>query len=139
MPPSSQQEPETFTVLASVSKKDGLVEFMASLRTIQEANGRVLKILSTGGTAKTLKDAGFDVTEVSEYTGVDEMMDGRVKTLHPKVHGGLLRRKGIDDAVMQKHDIIPFDMAVVNLYPFRETIEKPDVTPEEAIENIDIG
>lgn len=137
--PSSTPSPETFTVLASVSEKAGLVEFMTSLRTIQEANGRVLKILSTGGTHKTLKAAGFDVTEVSDYTGVDEMMDGRVKTLHPKVHGGLLRRKGVDEAVMEKHDIIAFDMTVVNLYPFRATIEKPDVTPEEAIENIDIG
>jgi phosphoribosylaminoimidazolecarboxamide formyltransferase/IMP cyclohydrolase len=136
---SAQKKPEIFTVLASVSDKTGLIDFMRKLEVVQKANGRELTILSTGGTAKALRDAGFDITDVSEYTGYDEMMSGRVKTLHPKVHGGLLGRKGIDDAVMEQYDIKAFDMAVINLYPFEATIAKPDVTHEDAIENIDIG
>lgn len=119
--------------LISVSDKTGIVEFAQSL-----ANQGVA-LLSTGGTYKLLKDAGLAVREVSSYTGFPEMMDGRVKTLHPKVHGGILGRRGIDNAVMSKHAIETIDMVVVNLYPFEATIAKPDCTQEDAIENIDIG
>jgi phosphoribosylaminoimidazolecarboxamide formyltransferase/IMP cyclohydrolase len=119
--------------LISVSDKSGIVEFAKSL-----AESGV-EILSTGGTAKLLADNGITVIEVSDYTGFPEMMDGRVKTLHPKVHGGLLGRRGIDDAVMAEHDIPPIDMVVVNLYPFQETIARPDCDLPLAIENIDIG
>ncbi|WP_126456915.1 bifunctional phosphoribosylaminoimidazolecarboxamide formyltransferase/IMP cyclohydrolase [Sulfuriflexus mobilis] len=119
--------------LLSVSDKTGIVEFAQSLRD----SG--VEILSTGGTAKLLADNGITVIEVSDYTGFPEMMDGRVKTLHPKVHGGLLGRRGIDDAVMAEHDIPPIDMVVVNLYPFQETIARPDCDLPMAIENIDIG
>ena len=119
--------------LISVSDKTGIVEFAQSL-----ANQGVA-LLSTGGTYKLLKDAGLAVREVSSYTGFPEMMDGRVKTLHPKVHGGILGRRGIDNAVMSEHAIETIDMVVVNLYPFEATIAKPDCTQEDAIENIDIG
>ncbi len=119
--------------LISVSDKTGIVEFAQSL-----ANQGVA-LLSTGGTYKLLKDAGLAVREVSSYTGFPEMMDGRVKTLHPKVHGGILGRRGIDNAVMSEHAIDAIDMVVVNLYPFEATIAKPDCTQEDAIENIDIG
>ncbi|NNG13978.1 MAG: bifunctional phosphoribosylaminoimidazolecarboxamide formyltransferase/IMP cyclohydrolase, partial [Gammaproteobacteria bacterium] len=102
--------------LISVSDKTGIVEFAKSL------SHSGVEILSTGGTAKLLADNGVTVIEVSDYTGFPEMMDGRVKTLHPKVHGGLLGRRGIDDAVMKEHDIPPIDMVVVNLYPFQETV-----------------
>ncbi len=100
-----------------------------------------MEILSTGGTAKTLRESGLRITEVSEYTGFPEMLDGRVKTLHPKIHGGLL---GIRDnpehaKKMKEHGIIPIDMVVVNLYPFEATVAKPSCTLAEAIENIDIG
>lgn len=121
--------------IISVSNKKGIVEFAKEL----EAFG--VEILSTGGTAKTLKDAGVKVKEVSEYTGSPEMLDGRVKTLHPKIHGGLLCRRDNpkDMEEIKKHDIGLIDVVVVNLYPFEETISKPDVTFNDAIENIDIG
>lgn len=119
--------------LLSVSDKSGLVEFASRLSALG------VELLSTGGTAKALREAGLAVTDVSEYTHFPEMMDGRVKTLHPKIHGGLLGRRGIDDAVMKEHDIKPIDLVVVNLYPFRETIAKPNVLLSEAIEQIDIG
>jgi len=119
--------------LLSVSDKTGLIELG---RRLAAAN---VTLLSTGGSAKTLRDAGIAVTDVSELTGFPEIMDGRVKTLHPKVHGGLLGRRGIDDAVMQELAIAPIDLLVLNLYPFEATVAKPDCTLEQAIENIDIG
>ena len=120
--------------LLSVSDKTGLIEFARALHT--EFG---VELLSTGGTAKTLRDAGLPVTDVSDVTGFPEMMDGRVKTLHPKVHGALLGRLPGDEAVMSEHGIEPIDLVCVNLYPFEETVAKPGVTYEEAIENIDIG
>ena len=121
--------------LISVSDKKGVVDFAKGLSAMN------VEILSTGGTAKALRDAGISVVEVSDYTGSPEMLDGRLKTLHPKIHGGLLSRranpKDMED--IQKHGIKPIDMVVVNLYPFEETISKPNVTFEDAIENIDIG
>ncbi|WP_261857548.1 bifunctional phosphoribosylaminoimidazolecarboxamide formyltransferase/IMP cyclohydrolase [Photobacterium sanguinicancri] len=119
--------------LISVSDKTGIVEFAQAL-----AN-RGVDILSTGGTARLLAEQGIKVTEVSDYTGFPEMMDGRVKTLHPKVHGGVLGRRGQDDAVMAQHGINPIDMVVVNLYPFAETVAKEGCTLADAVENIDIG
>ncbi len=119
--------------LISVSDKTGLVEFA---RGLSEAG---IALVSTGGTYRQLAEAGIEVTEISAHTGFPEIMDGRVKTLHPKVHGGILARRGEDEAVMQEHGIEPIDLVVVNLYPFRETIRKPGCTPGEAIENIDIG
>jgi phosphoribosylaminoimidazolecarboxamide formyltransferase/IMP cyclohydrolase len=119
--------------LLSVSNKDGLVEFAKALHE------QGVAILSTGGTATLLEKSGIPVTQVSAHTGFPEIMDGRVKTLHPKIHGGLLGRRGVDEAVMQQHGIEPIDLLVVNLYPFAATIAKPDCTYEEAIENIDIG
>ncbi|MCG2838670.1 bifunctional phosphoribosylaminoimidazolecarboxamide formyltransferase/IMP cyclohydrolase [Photobacterium sp. WH77] len=119
--------------LISVSDKTGIVEFAQAL-----AN-RGVDILSTGGTARLLADKGIQVTEVSDYTGFPEMMDGRVKTLHPKVHGGVLGRRGQDDTIMAEHGIAPIDMVVVNLYPFAATVAKPGCTLEDAVENIDIG
>ena len=119
--------------LISVSDKTGIIEFAESLIAMNVA------ILSTGGTYKALSDAGLPVTEVSEYTGFPEMMDGRVKTLHPKIHGGLLGRRGTDDAVMAKHGIDAIDMVVVNLYPFEATVANPNCKLEDAVENIDIG
>lgn len=119
--------------LISVSDKNGILEFAKSLNEMGVA------ILSTGGTYKVLSEAGLPVTEVSEYTGFPEMMDGRVKTLHPKIHGGLLGRRGKDDAVMAEHGIDAIDMVVVNLYPFEATVAKDNCTLEDAIENIDIG
>jgi len=119
--------------LLSVSDKTGIVELAGTLARAGVA------LLSTGGTFRTISDAGIDVTEVSAHTGFPEMMDGRVKTLHPKVHGGILGRRGQDDGVMSEHGIEPIDLVVVNLYPFAETIARPDCTDELAIENIDIG
>ncbi len=119
--------------LISVSDKSGIVEFAQAL----QAQG--VDILSTGGTYKLLCDNNVDAIEVSEYTGFPEMMDGRVKTLHPKVHGGILARRGQDDAVMAEHGINAIDMVVVNLYPFEKTVANPDCSLEDAIENIDIG
>jgi phosphoribosylaminoimidazolecarboxamide formyltransferase/IMP cyclohydrolase len=119
--------------LLSVSDKTGLVEFARALA------GLGVELLSTGGTHKLLKDAGLPAREVADLTGFPEIMDGRVKTLHPKVHGGILGRRGTDDAVMREHGIEPIDLVVVNLYPFAQTVAKPGVTRDEAIENIDIG
>jgi phosphoribosylaminoimidazolecarboxamide formyltransferase/IMP cyclohydrolase len=119
--------------LLSVSDKTGLIDFARALVA------RRVEILSTGGTARTLTDAGIPVTEVSAYTGFPEIMDGRVKTLHPRIHGGLLGRREVDDAVMAKHDIPRIDLLAVNLYPFAATIARPDCTYVDAIENIDIG
>jgi len=119
--------------LLSVSDKTGLLPLAQALA----AKGVVL--LSTGGTAKALREAGLDVTDVSSVTGFPEIMDGRVKTLHPTVHGGLLGRTGTDDAVMAQHGIEAIDLLVVNLYPFEATVAKPDCTYEDAVENIDIG
>ena len=119
--------------LISVSDKTGIVEFASQLAS------RDIIILSTGGTARLLADGGIEVIEVSDYTGFPEIMDGRVKTLHPKIHGGLLGRRGLDDAVMAKNNIDPIDLVVVNLYPFEATVSQPDCTLADAIENIDIG
>ncbi|HHX8512278.1 TPA: bifunctional phosphoribosylaminoimidazolecarboxamide formyltransferase/IMP cyclohydrolase [Vibrio diabolicus] len=119
--------------LISVSDKTGIVEFAQALAE------RGVDILSTGGTARLLAEQGIAVTEVSDYTGFPEMMDGRVKTLHPKVHGGVLGRRGQDDDMMAKHGINPIDMVVVNLYPFAETVAKEGCTLADAVENIDIG
>ncbi len=119
--------------LLSVSNKDGLLEFAQALQQ------RGVAMLSTGGTATLLERSGVPVTQVSSHTGFPEIMDGRVKTLHPKIHGGLLGRRDVDDAVMRQHGIEPIDLLVVNLYPFAATIAKPGCTYEDAIENIDIG
>jgi phosphoribosylaminoimidazolecarboxamide formyltransferase/IMP cyclohydrolase len=119
--------------LLSVSDKAGIVELAHALR----AAG--VELLSTGGTAKLLTAAGIAVTEVSQHTGFPEIMDGRVKTLHPKIHGGLLGRRGEDDAVMQAHGIAPIDLLVVNLYPFAATVARPDASYDDGVENIDIG
>ncbi|BAO28600.1 bifunctional phosphoribosylaminoimidazolecarboxamide formyltransferase/IMP cyclohydrolase [Sulfuritalea hydrogenivorans] len=121
--------------LLSVSDKRGTVDFARGLAQLG------IKLLSTGGTAKLLRDAGLDVTDVSDYTGFPEMLDGRVKTLHPKVHGGILGIRGNaeHEATMVKHGIPAIDLVVVNLYPFRETVAKPGCSLDDAIENIDIG
>jgi len=119
--------------LLSVSDKTGIKEFAAALAD------QGIELISTGGTFKLLAEAGIAVTEIADYTGFPEMMDGRVKTLHPKVHGGILARRGTDDAIMQEHGIPPIDMVVVNLYPFQETVANPDCDLATAIENIDIG
>src|ERR1044071_1907601 len=121
--------------LLSVSDKTGLVAFAQSLA----AAG--VELISTGGTAKTLRDAGLTVKDISEHTGFPEMLDGRVKTLHPKVHGGLLYIRGnsTHEAAVQQHGITPIDLVVVNLYPFEKAVAKPNVELHEAIENIDIG
>jgi phosphoribosylaminoimidazolecarboxamide formyltransferase/IMP cyclohydrolase len=119
--------------LISVSDKTGIVEFATALADMDVA------LLSTGGTYRLLSEAGLTVTEVAEHTGFPEMMDGRVKTLHPKIHGGILARRGEDDAAMAEHGIAPIDMVVVNLYPFEATVADPDCSLENAIENIDIG
>jgi phosphoribosylaminoimidazolecarboxamide formyltransferase/IMP cyclohydrolase len=119
--------------LLSVSNKDGLIEFAQALHR------RGVALLSTGGTARLLERSGVPVTQVSSHTGFPEIMDGRVKTLHPKIHGGLLGRRDVDDEVMQAHGIEPIDLLVVNLYPFAATVAKAGCTYEDAIENIDIG
>jgi len=119
--------------LISVSDKTGIVEFA------RELADKGVELLSTGGTCKLLAENNIKVTEVSDYTGFPEMMDGRVKTLHPKIHGGILARRGIDEAIMSANDIQAIDMVVVNLYPFAATVANPDCTLEDAIENIDIG
>ncbi len=119
--------------LLSVSDKSGIVELATALAA------RGIELLSTGGTFKLLREKGVEVTEVSAHTGFPEMMDGRVKTLHPKIHGGLLGRRGTDDAVMAEHGIAAIDILVLNLYPFEATVAKPGHTFDEAIENIDIG
>ncbi|MFQ6372467.1 bifunctional phosphoribosylaminoimidazolecarboxamide formyltransferase/IMP cyclohydrolase [Shewanella sp. YIC-542] len=119
--------------LLSVSDKTGILEFAQALH----AQG--VELLSTGGTARLLAEHQIPVTEVSDYTGHPEIMDGRVKTLHPKVHGGILARRGLDEAVMAANHISPIDLVVVNLYPFAATVAKPGCTLEDAVENIDIG
>ena len=128
-----QQPRPVRRALLSVSDKAGILEFAQAL------SQRGVELLSTGGTARLLADAGLSVTEVSDYTGFPEMMDGRVKTLHPKVHGGILGRRGQDDAIMAQHDISPIDMVVVNLYPFAQTVAREGCSLEDAVENIDIG
>src|ERR1019366_8730612 len=121
--------------LVSVSDKTGLLEFVQALQALG------VEIISTGGTAKALQAAGLPVVEISAFTGFPEMLDGRVKTLHPKVHGGLLYIRGNaeHEAAAAKHGIKPIDLVVVNLYPFEQTIAKPNVSLHDAIENIDIG
>ncbi|MCK4833808.1 MAG: bifunctional phosphoribosylaminoimidazolecarboxamide formyltransferase/IMP cyclohydrolase [Gammaproteobacteria bacterium] len=119
--------------LISVSDKTDIVEFARAL------HNKGIEILSTGGTAKLLIDEMIPVMEVSKHTGFPEIMDGRVKTLHPKIHGGILGRRGIDDGVMKDNDIAPIDLVVVNLYPFEATVAKEDCSLDDAIENIDIG
>jgi phosphoribosylaminoimidazolecarboxamide formyltransferase / IMP cyclohydrolase len=121
--------------IVSVSDKSGVVSFAKELSQLG------VEILSTGGTAKTLRDQGIPVKDISEYTGFPEMLDGRVKTLHPKVHGGLLGQRSKTEHVqkMKEHGILPIDLVAVNLYPFEATVAKKDCTLEEAIENIDIG
>ncbi|HET8782951.1 MAG TPA: bifunctional phosphoribosylaminoimidazolecarboxamide formyltransferase/IMP cyclohydrolase, partial [Pyrinomonadaceae bacterium] len=121
--------------LISVSDKTGIIDFARELKNFN------VEIISTGGTAKSLRDAGIDVIDISDVTGFPEMMDGRVKTLHPRVHGGLLalRDNAEHVAAMDRHGIQPIDMVVINLYPFAATIAREGVTREEAIEQIDIG
>lgn len=119
--------------LLSVSDKTGIKEFATSLV------GQGIELISTGGTYKLLADAGIAVTEITDYTGFPEMMGGRVKTLHPKVHGGILARRGTDDALMKEHGILPIDLVVVNLYPFQAAVANLDCDLSNAIENIDIG
>ena len=119
--------------LVSVSDKRGLIPFVTGLAELG------VEVLSTGGTCRQLREAGLDVIEVSEKTGFPEIMDGRVKTLHPIIHGGLLGRRGTDESVMAEHGIEPIDLLVVNLYPFEQTIARDDATIADAIENIDIG
>jgi phosphoribosylaminoimidazolecarboxamide formyltransferase/IMP cyclohydrolase len=119
--------------LISVSDKAGVAELARALAA------RGVEILSTGGTARLLREAGLPVREVADYTGFPEMMDGRLKTLHPKIHGGLLGRRGIDDAAMAEHQIAPIDLLVVNLYPFASAVARPQCSYEDGIENIDIG
>lgn len=128
-----QQRRPVRRALLSVSDKAGIVEFAQAL------SQRGVELLSTGGTARLLADAGLPVTEVSDYTGFPEMMDGRVKTLHPKIHGGILGRRGQDDEIMSQHQIAPIDMVVVNLYPFAQTVAREGCSLEDAVENIDIG
>jgi phosphoribosylaminoimidazolecarboxamide formyltransferase/IMP cyclohydrolase len=119
--------------LLSVSDKTGIVEFARELKE------RGIELLSTGGTAKLLVRHGISVKEVAEHTGFPEIMGGRVKTLHPKIHGGLLGRRGVDEAVMREHGIDPIDLLAVNLYPFAATVARPDCSYDDAVENIDIG
>src|SRR5215813_5649266 len=121
--------------LLSVSDKTGLVPFA---QTLAKAG---VELISTGGTAKALREAGLTVKDISEHTGFPEMLDGRVKTLHPKVHGGLLYLRGnaTHEAAVKEHGIAPIDLVVVNLYPFEATVAKPNVSLHDAIENVDIG
>ncbi|RYF33055.1 MAG: bifunctional phosphoribosylaminoimidazolecarboxamide formyltransferase/IMP cyclohydrolase, partial [Comamonadaceae bacterium] len=123
------------TALLSVSDKTGIVDFARALHALG------IRLLSTGGTAQLLAKEGLPVTEVAEVTGFPEMLDGRVKTLHPKVHGGLLARRDLPEhmAALQAHGIDTIDLLVVNLYPFEATVAKPGCTLDDAIENIDIG
>ena len=119
--------------LISVSDKTGIVEFAKGLQRMNKA------ILSTGGTAEVLREAGIDVVEVSDYTGFPEIMDGRIKTLLPIILGGILGRPSIDAVVMQRHRMTPINLIVCNLYPFERTIRDPKCTLEQAVEKIDIG
>src|SRR4051812_33136653 len=133
--PSLRARMKIARALLSVSDKTGLVPFARELAALG------VELISTGGTAKLLAKEGIPVMEISDYTGFPEMMDGRVKTLHPMVHGGLLHVRDNPEHVAQakEHGIKPIDLVIVNLYPFEQTVAKPDVTLEEAIENIDIG
>lgn len=131
--PENMSKPEIRRALISVSNKRGLIPFAQQLA----ASG--VEIIATGGTAALLIQHEIPVISVSNYTGFPEIMGGRVKTLHPKIYAGLLRRTGIDEAVMEEHDIGPIDLLIVNLYPFQETVASPDCTFAQAIENIDIG
>jgi len=121
--------------IISVTDKSGVVEFAKSLASFD------VTILSTGGTARAMREGGVQVTDISEYTGFPEMLDGRVKTLHPKVHGGLLGMRDNPEHVrtMEAHGVLPIDLVVVNLYAFEKTVAREGVSLEEAIENIDIG
>jgi len=119
--------------LISVSDKSSILEFARGLHNLE------VEILSTGGTAQLLRESGIPVVEVSDYTGFPEMMGGRVKTLHPKIHGGILARRGPDKAEMTAMGITPIDLVVVNLYPFEQTVATPDIALVDAIESIDIG
>ncbi|HLV00411.1 MAG TPA: bifunctional phosphoribosylaminoimidazolecarboxamide formyltransferase/IMP cyclohydrolase, partial [Acidobacteriota bacterium] len=123
------------TALISVSDKTGLVELAGRLAEMG------IKILSTGGTGKALEEAGISYTPVSEHTGFPEILEGRVKTLHPRIHGGILARHDQEShqKILHEHGIPPIGLVIVNLYPFNRTVSKPDVTFDEAIENIDIG
>ncbi|HLO93311.1 MAG TPA: bifunctional phosphoribosylaminoimidazolecarboxamide formyltransferase/IMP cyclohydrolase, partial [Burkholderiaceae bacterium] len=123
------------TALISVSDKTGIVDFARALHALN------VRLLSTGGTAKLLADAGLPVTEVADHTGFPEMLDGRVKTLHPKIHGGLLARRDLPEHMkaLAEHGIATIDILAVNLYPFEATVAKEGCTLEDAIENIDIG
>lgn len=127
--------PKVKRALVSVSDKTGVIEFVKALKEMG------VEIISTGGTAKALSEAGIDVSGISEVTGFPEMMEGRVKTLHPAVHGGLLADRSKPDHMRQLEEqgITPIDLVAVNLYPFARTIAKPGVTLDDAIENIDIG
>jgi phosphoribosylaminoimidazolecarboxamide formyltransferase / IMP cyclohydrolase len=129
---SDQRQPVRRALL-SVSDKTGIVQLARELHALN------IELLSTGGTAKSLRDAQIPVRDVSDLTGFPEIMDGRVKTLHPKVHGGLLAREDVDAGVMQEYGIVPIDLLVLNLYPFAQTVAKPDCSYDDAIENIDIG
>ena len=126
--------PKIQRALVSVSNKDGITKFCSALQEEHQ-----VEIISTGGTLRTLLDSGVKAIDISNFTGFPEMMDGRVKTLHPKVHGGILARRDMDQEVMKENNIKEIDLVVVNLYPFVETISKPETTLEIAIENIDIG
>lgn len=126
-------EPAIRRAVISVSDKTGVEVLGESLARAG------VEILASGGTHAALHDAGVAVLEVSEVTEFPEIMDGRIKTLHPRVHGGILARREIDGAAMAQHGIRPIDLVVVNLYPFEQTVARPDCTPELAIENIDIG
>ena len=119
--------------LISVSDKTGVADFAKTLAALG------IEILSTGGTHRVLADAGLAVVAVAAVTGFPEIMDGRVKTLHPNIHAGILARRGLDEAVLAEHDIGRIDLVAVNLYPFSRTVAAPDCTPQRAIENIDIG
>ena len=119
--------------LISVSNKDNVVDFARALQK------RGVEIVSTGGTARILADNGVKIIEVSTYTGFPEMMDGRLKTLHPMIHGGLLGRRDLDATAMREHGIKPIDLLVVNLYPFEQAVAKPGCDLAMAVENIDIG
>src|SRR5437879_9459435 len=121
--------------LVSVHDKTGIGELAQALSALG------VEILSTGGTAKLIREAGVPVVDVSDATGFPEMLDGRVKTLHPKIHGGILARRDVPEhlAALAKHGIAPIDLVVVALYPFEQTVARPDVTQAEAIEQIDVG
>ena len=129
----SKIAPPVRRALLSVSDKSGIIELAQAL------TARGVELLSTGGTAKLIAENGLPVTEIADYTGFPEMMAGRVKTLHPKVHGGILGRRGTDEDVMAEHDIKPIDLVVINLYPFQSTVANPNCSFDDAIENIDIG